>query len=351
MRTLATPRHAERGQTLPIWTLAVTTALTLMFFSLNYANVIRWQVRAQNAADAAAMAGLSVQATQWNKMTTLLYAADVEEWRIRHLLEGMINASAGNGGCTGGSYTGTGSCLSIYNALQQQYYKAVNRYTTDIQMLQSMGSIGATSQSSDATSIIHSFALACSTTNPVVDCAFTYHIVNYGYRLTTEQAGKDAFYVQLGGFSSPQDSTPAADWEPAKIEIATCATVQPIVNFSLFGKAPASSVVIGRAAATNVTETSEWFVPGVQQNPATGVAYQTAENYDPTDDTFAGTASPRDWYETNYPSMSYQDYGKPINNYNGGVADDFEIMECWWGAIPFAPYSGTQPQATLCTQS
>jgi hypothetical protein len=88
-RTIA--RHAERGQTLPVWTLAVLTALTLMFFSLNYANMIRWQVRAQNAADSMATAALSVQATQWNKMMTILYAADVEEWRIRHLIEGITS--------------------------------------------------------------------------------------------------------------------------------------------------------------------------------------------------------------------------------------------------------------------
>jgi hypothetical protein len=123
-------RHVERGQTLPIWTLAVLTALTLMFFSLNYANMIRWQVRAQNAPDSVATAALSVQANQWNKMMTILYTADIEEWRIRHLIEGMFLAQNYSGGCISG--TGTGSCLRIYNALQKHYYKAVNRYTVDV---------------------------------------------------------------------------------------------------------------------------------------------------------------------------------------------------------------------------
>lgn len=345
------PRQAERGQTLPIWALAVLTALTLMCFSLNYANTLRWQVRAQNAADSAATAALTVQATQWNKMTAILYAADVEEWRIRHIIQGMLDAAAFNGGCTHFGTAG-GTCLTIYTALQRQYYKAVNRYSNDIQMLQAFSTPGRTSQTADALAVIKELAQSCSTTAPLEDCSFTYHVIDYSYRTTTEQAGKDAFYEQLGGFTSPQDSSPVADWEPAQIEIATCAVVQPVINFSIFGYGPKPFTVIGRAAATNVTETAEWFMPGQTVNPgsATNAMFQTAENYDPADDTFSNE-SPRDPYETNYPGIPYTAYPS-VQNYFGKTNDDFEVMVCWWAAIPALPYV-TRPQSkqTLCTQS
>ncbi len=347
-RSMRAARQSERGQTLPIWTAAMLTALTLMFFSLNYANVLRWQVRAQNAADAAATAALSVQATQWNKMNALLYAADVEEWRIRHLIQALTDVSNSNGGCST-----TGKCLAIYQALQPQLYKAVNRYTTDIQLLQSLAAFGRTSQQADALNVIRGLTSTCGTTNPLADCAFTYHVLDYSYRSPQQQAGKDAFYVQLGGFTSPQDTAPTSDWEPAQIDLATCATVPPLIPFSLFGAAPQAKVVIGRAAATNVTETSEWMAPGVTQNPAPGANnafFQPTEVYDPADDTFASTSAPRDWYETSFPATNYKAYKAPYDQYSGTTSYDFEVMLCWWAAIPFHPYTASVPaQQVICS--
>src|SRR5665213_2051837 len=56
---------------------------------MQYGEVLRWQIRAQNAADAAASASLSAQTQTWIQQLALLYAASVEEWRIRHLLSGL----------------------------------------------------------------------------------------------------------------------------------------------------------------------------------------------------------------------------------------------------------------------
>jgi len=353
MERRITARHAERGQTLPIWTLAVLTALTLMFFSLNYANTIRWQVRAQNAADSIATAALSVQATQWNKMMTILYIADVEEWRIRHLIEGMYVAQNFSGGCANG--TGTGSCVKIYTAMRLQYNKAVNRYSTDIQMLQAIVSHTASSQQADATSIVHQGPASCGTT-PVVDCTFTYHLIDYSHRTTTMQAGKDAFYMKIGPFASPQNSAPVTDWEPAQIEVATCATVQPIVNFSIFGYGPHPAHVIGRAAASNVMVVAEWLAPGVTINPASPVpntVFQPEENYDTADDTFAVAQTPRDWYETDYPSIDFTAYpNQSLPGYSATADAVFQVRPTWWATIPLAPYiTATQSETALCTQT
>jgi hypothetical protein len=350
MDSRTTARQAERGQTLPVWTFAVLTALTLMFFSLNYANMIRWQVRAQNAADSVATAALSVQATQWNKMMTILYSADIEEWRIRHLIEGMYVAQNFSGGCAPG--TGVGSCLRIYNALQKQYYKAVNRYTTDVQMMQTVASPGAASQAADAMAIIQKGKASCLSATPVVDCSFTYHLINYSPRATTMQAGKDAFYMKIGPYTSPQNTVPVADWEPAQIEIAACATVQPIVKFAFLGIAPRASTIIGRAAATNALEVAEWLAPGITTNPVTGTFFQTEENYDTLDDTFAAAQTPRDWYETDFPNINFTAYpNQSLPGYSGRAGADFEIRPTWWATIPLAPYTTATDKAILCTQS
>jgi hypothetical protein len=345
-------RHAERGQTLPIWLLAILTALTLMFFSLNYANTIRWEVRAQNAADSMATAALSVQATQWNKMMTILYAADVEEWRIRHLIEGMYVAQNYSGGCHSGA--GVGSCLNIYTALQKQYYKSVTRYTTDVQMLQAIVSQGKTSQMADAKTIVKNGGTSFCGTTQVVDCAFTYHLIDYSSRTTTMNAGKDAFYMKMGPFTSPQDSVPAADWEPAQIQIAACATVPPIVNFALFAPPLTPVHVIGRAAATNVIVVAEWLAPGVTTNPVTNAVFQPEENYDTVDDTFAAAQTPRDWYETDYPSMTYTAYPSlSVPGYSAPSGPTFQVRPNWWATIPLAPYPVTTSldENTLCTQT
>jgi hypothetical protein len=148
--------------------------------------------------------------------------------------------------------------------MQKQYYKAVNRYTTDVQMMQAVASPGASSQAADATAIIQKGKASCSSATPVVDCGFTYHLIDYSHRTTTMQAGKDAFYMKIGPYTSPQNTVPVADWEPARIEIAACARVQPIVRFSFLGIAPQASTVIGRAAATNALQVAEWLAPAAR---------------------------------------------------------------------------------------
>jgi hypothetical protein len=347
-------REGERGQTLPVWILAILTALTLMFFSLNYANAIHWQVRAQNAADNAAAGALIFQSMEWNKLNVLLYSADVEEWRIHHLIAGMIDAANGNGGC---SISGTagGTCLPIYQALRTQYLKAVSRYSTDIGMVQGLASTTQANQTYDVAHLVNiynTWATSQCTTQPI-DCSFTYHLVDYSNRTTTQQVGKDQSYLQMGGFSSPQNSTPNSVWEPARIEIATCATVQPIVTISLFGYTPQPFTVIGRAAATNVPLNAEWLTPGTTTNPTTGSPFQATEVYDATDDTFAASASPRDWYQTEYQSQKYvanSGSAMPYSPLSNIWTDDFEVMLTWWGSVPITPYTtGTQTQSNLCT--
>ena len=75
-------RNAQRGQTVPFWVFAVVMALALTFFVFDYANTVRWQVQAQNAADSAAVALLAKDANAANSMTSLLYALSLQDFKI-----------------------------------------------------------------------------------------------------------------------------------------------------------------------------------------------------------------------------------------------------------------------------
>ena len=118
----------SRGQTLPIWSFGIAGALVLAFAAMQYGDTLRWQVRAQNAADAAASAALSVQTQSWNQQLSLVYAASLEEWRIRHLLTGMQAAAYGDPGCA------ASGCQATFDALKTEYMRAVARYTKDVEL-------------------------------------------------------------------------------------------------------------------------------------------------------------------------------------------------------------------------
>jgi len=374
-------RRRERGQVLPVYALAILTSFSLMFLAFNYANTLHWQMRAQTAADAAASAALSFQSLGFNKMSVLLYTADVEEWRTRHLLQAMLDvgvyhptngglnnsSTIGNGGCTfprASSMTANpsssnpgGSCFWIYQNLYNQYLKSVGRYTKDIEIIQATATSMTTQQQAyDVQWNVHLSGTSC---NYPIDCAFSYSLIDYSNRTTTQGVGRDAGYVQMGGFA--QATTPVSVWEPARIEIAACATVQPLINFKLFGLGPQPFTVIGRAAATNVPINEEWLAPGVDPATILGGVFAPTEVYnnasDPsyaTQDTYGASQSPRPWYETSYPALPYT--ARPTSTsmpYTlNGFGDDFEALASWWTSVPIAPYvTASFTQAQLCTQT
>ncbi len=75
----------ERGQTLPFWIMAILVSLTLAFFVSNYANTVKYQIHAQNAADSAAAAALGNDAAALNSEQTLLAAFDIQEARVQNI--------------------------------------------------------------------------------------------------------------------------------------------------------------------------------------------------------------------------------------------------------------------------
>ena len=61
-------KHGQRGQVLPVWAMGIVAMLIVTMAVVRYSDMVRWQVRAQNAADAAAQAIVALQTQQFNEM-------------------------------------------------------------------------------------------------------------------------------------------------------------------------------------------------------------------------------------------------------------------------------------------
>lgn len=226
-------RHHERGQTLPLWTLSVAATLTVLFFLTNYANTVRWGIRAQNAADSAASAGIATDANVHNQAATLEFAATVEETRMRYLIQAIANTVDNPSGCGSG-------CDAYYASLVSAYYTAANGYGQITKSMQYGDSLTEGGLKNAPDKAIALLAGDCASS----DCAFSY---------TT-------------------NLNPAAE----TVDVVACKKV-PFLAPALFGLGSnATFTALGRSAAT-IAPISEAFVPG-STNPTTGRPYQPDES-------------------------------------------------------------------------
>jgi hypothetical protein len=109
----------ERGQTMPFWIMALLVSLTLAFFVSNYANTVKYQIHAQNAADSAAAAALGNDAAALNSEQTLLAAFDIQEARVQNITAALPFV------------LGTSPCGAT-NLLTQTCTKALEGAATDL---------------------------------------------------------------------------------------------------------------------------------------------------------------------------------------------------------------------------
>jgi hypothetical protein len=383
----------ERGQTIPIWIGGILTSFMLMFFGLNYANAIRWQIRAQNAADAAAQGLLAIQTERWNLMLQTLYAANVEEYRSRQLLNGLLLSIDDSGGCTVptnplAGTTDNGQCNETYITLNEAFQKSTNRFTTDVQLLNDI-SVPSTNANwaSDVQSMLTHMQdpSRCNSDRVTItqynldpsggDCAFKYSIaggVNNGiqYRTGLEAVQEDAYVNLVPGLgrtasagnpydTSANDSENAALFDPAEIDIVTCAIVQPLVaGIGPFKAQPYYAV--GRAAATAVQVEQDWFEPGalddpVRQSGTNQTAFQPHEIYNGVgaDPVANPVPSPNNFYDVDYGgnyAVASQYEGVPY------FAESFNNSEMsarmgWWNAIPIKPFATNVTLANSCPSS
>ena len=272
--------ESQRGQTLPFWVIGVLVVLSLMFFLANYANAVAWQVRAQNAADGAASAVLSVQANVYNEYSTILYATAVDEYRIRTINQAILNTIYGIG-CNS-------TCDSDYTTLVNEYGNAVYSYTEDIHLLDQANNMTQAGQSTDqakALSLVQS-SNWCSGSNDYA-CSFGFKVLNAS---TSTGNGNG----NNGGFIAGGDN---------QVDLIACK------NVSYFGAGllnlanSATYQVLGRAAAAVVPAYTESFSPAAT-NPQTGQQFQPTETQWDVDGTqtalqvnYSGLTVNLNWYE------------------------------------------------------
>lgn len=222
-----------RGQTLPFWALSIGAMLTVLFFLTNYTNTVRWGIRAQNAADSAASAGIATDANVHNQVSTLEFAASVEETRMRYLLQAISNTVNYPSNCNG-------SCDAYYTSLVGAYSTAASGYATITHAMTTGDNLTEGGLQNATASAWASIAGNCA----LVDCAFTY--------------------------------TAAINSGAETVDFITCRKV-PFLEPALFGLGSgATFTALGRSVET-LSSINEAFVPG-NLNPKTGKAYQADES-------------------------------------------------------------------------
>jgi hypothetical protein len=334
-------RHS-RGQVLPIWTMGIAVVLVLAFAALQYGQVLRWQIRAQNAADAAAAGALSVQASSWNQQLTLLYAAGVEEYRIKQLLAGLRLAGNDDPSCQ----SATGGCWAQFVKLRDAYHRAVDRYSTDVQLVHRASQYTLAQAQSDARAIVADFEKNCGQVNGG-DCGFTYSVTDFRKRVgilnDVRQAG-GVWAVNTGS----TNGTPGDDYTPAQIEVVVCADVNPIVP-SVLGFKPPVFRAIGRAAATSAMVTQEWIQPGQIVNPRTGSVFQPVE----TQYAVPGvsTSFGKNWFQVDYGGNAATAHASQDYYIQNMSVDEFSAATGWWSSIPIKPYSGALADASYACKA
>ena len=335
-------RHHQRGQVLPVWAMGIVAMLIVTMAVVRYSDMVRWQVRAQNAADAAAQSIVALQTQQFNEMSMVLYATAVEEYRIRQILYALELTAYGDGGCTADN-----SCVARYASLEAQYLKAVARYNNEVVMLDRVtANMDATTMSSDAHALLADLKTQCGQQGGG-DCAFGYALVAYAGRTPVYGVQMDArafIKPSLGGHMTPS-GTLNGSLDPVEVEVAVCADVPSPVP-SLFNFHPAPHRVIARAAATAVMMEQDWFQPGSLTNPWTQAYYQPVElPSGSTED--AGDGSAKDWY-----AVDFAGNGSVANTISNGYTfgiynNEFTAYLGWWNAVPIRPQSGPEPDTAL----
>jgi hypothetical protein len=350
-------RHAQRGQTFPVWVFGTLTVLTLLAFSVNYGNSLYWQLRAQNAADAAAQGALSIQATRWNAMLSDLHAATVEEYRLRYLARDLALLSSTNAStwtyCAPGN-NGVNSCSRMYSHLASQYIASANRYTQDVQTMQALSAPTFATDQTDVSAAVANLQRNCAQSTGG-DCGFDYTVVNPKARTTalSDVVSDCCGSTVGGGLRSPASLN--ASLNPMEIEVVACANVTPLFPSALSWVTAPTFTAIGRAAATTIMATQEFMELGAMQNPLSGNVFQPTE-FPETTDTGIGqgpseTTDNDQYLRIDYggnQTCTYGNCGNPsiVTNpaagaYQGVLTNEaLDIYTGWWTTVAVAPYSG-----------
>jgi hypothetical protein len=364
----------SRGQVIPLWIVAILSTFVLMFMALNYGNTIRWQVRAQTAADAAVQALTSIQTQRFNMMTETLYSANIEEFRLRRLLDSILMTANNSGGC-GFNGSAVVYCGGDYTLLTAAFVRSASRYTYDTQVLNNVASYGTYSNwQSDAQALLHHIQASCN--QPVVsfnpepngaggDCAFQYTMLpitgstlrgtaaGTGYQTPLNPVEFDLNTECIPSFGRVcnvnEVNSEHQDFDPVQVEVLACAVIPPIIPaFGALQTQPYYAV--GRAAATSVMVEEDWFQPGAlfDNIRAPNTPFQIPENYGTTVPPSPGMPYP--WYDVNFggngavASALFGGFGTSLST------DEMSVRLGWWNSIPMKPFTPASQinLATMC---
>jgi len=350
--------HAQRGQVLPFWVVAVASILALTGGILTYGNAIVWQIRAQNAADSAALGAIGIQTQQFNQMNMLLYSAAVEEYRIRYLLNGAILAMHKSGGCLPKAYSPpTNDCIEEFEAEADNFVPAVNRYSTVVNMLNNVTqNMSVANQETDMTAYVSALQSTCGSVTGG-DCQFKYLVSKYAIRGSLNTVDHDAYGIlQPNKMRSSAATYNTNVYGPIQIEVAVCAKSPPPLLWK-FGL-PANHV-IARSAAQSTIVVHDWFQPGSIVDPNSGpgqVLFQDRTKeitwYTATFEAHVTPAVHYDWYTPSYagnantPDTTNMRFSSTVNQ------NEFSARVAWWDALLIKPWSGALSGAqvsSICT--
>jgi hypothetical protein len=294
-------------------------------------------------------------------MTAALYATAVEEYRIRHLLNGMVLAAHQQGGCVYATpqllARQPDGCDYIETSLEAYYTAAVGRYTADVLTLhQITATMNFANFSKDAQALLTKIGSCSSTFSG--ECAFS-----YGKLLIEQRTDTEAVYMDANGVlkPSPSNQTALASsvstvtspplnlnlFAPARVEVYACATVPSLIPRFLFWQFPPFKAV-ARGAATPVMVEEDWLQPGAIVNAYTSALYQPVEKY------LIGGAKVTDltgydWYNLDYGgngvvAVAGAHFSSKL------LVDEFSVYVGWWNSIPIHPFSGLKSTVAMgCT--
>jgi hypothetical protein len=327
-------RHKERGQTLPFQIFGILAMLSSAFLIYDWSMVVRLQISAQSEADAAAQLAVIPQVTQLNELSLSLYSANVEEYRLRSLLNALLLDVRGSGGCDPDpvpipnvtfSFPSDLNCRANYPALRKAYLASVARYTTDVKLVETVADVTSNDQDTAMSAMISRLNQTCAATT---GCDYHYVsnlFVPRGY-LGMVQA--DGIAYSLNGSDNGMTSHPNGALTPRIADVTVCKTVKGILP-SLFGVSLGPMVVYARSAATPIAVTEEWFEPGLTMNPKTHLPYQRSEywaayhtldnaGFDSNEVHFSGNAAQADPIKSVFLSTIQNDEG------------EFSAYVNWW---------------------
>lgn len=383
--TTALRKRSEYGQVLPLWAASVVLCFALMFLVLNYGNQIRYQIRAQNAADSAAAAIVGLQAERFNTQMEMLYAMNVEEYRAVQLTLALNMTINQSGGCkmdpSNYASVAFGTCGYVYAKLHDPMIRASNRYSADVIALEQFSRQATFANwQQDGVALLGHLHRFCNSAGQSLatyhpdggDCAFQYSVApngivgRTGVHATYEDA-ESILVPSLGRTAPIADDSQAMLWTPGKVDVVACALIPAIVpNFGPFKFQP--TYAVGRGAATAVMVEQDWLQPGSLTDPARSSGSANDKKFQPIEDyvdnvpnhDFSQCTSfgPNcmqavgypDYYNVNFggnpstASTSGNYYSAPVNG------PEMSVRTGWWGSLPIRPFGGapTLTDAAVC---